>query len=334
MRLLKTKLSVIVLFAVMACSMRMQAGPVDRYGALQVQDGRLTGRHGCPVVLRGMSLGWHNWWPRFYNADAVQWLHRDWGCTVIRAAMGVDVRKGYLERPEWSLRKVKNVVEAAIDEGMYVIIDWHTHDIHLDQALEFFTRMAGEYGGYPHVIYEIFNEPDDETWPEVRAYSEALVRAIRAVDPDNIILVGSPHWCQDIHIAADTPLDGFDNIAYTVHFYAATHGEWLRERCDHAREKGLALFVSECGGMEANGDGDVDEVEWQNWMEWLETGQVSWVIWTVSDKNETCSVLRRRAGSRGGWKEKHLKPWGVQSRSLIRHYAHEDEPGGVTPAPE
>ena len=43
-----------------------------------------------------------------------------------------------------------------------------------------------------------YNEPDHETWPEVKAYSEAVIKAIRANDPDNIILVGSPHWSQDV----------------------------------------------------------------------------------------------------------------------------------------
>jgi endoglucanase len=30
---------------------------------------------GSDVVLRGMSFGWHNFWPRFYNAGVVKTLH-------------------------------------------------------------------------------------------------------------------------------------------------------------------------------------------------------------------------------------------------------------------
>ncbi len=36
---------------------------------------------------------------------------------------------------------------------------------------------------------------------------------------------------------------------YTLHFYAATHKAWLRERADYALKKGLPIFVSECAGM-------------------------------------------------------------------------------------
>ena len=73
---------------------------------------------------------------------------------------------------------------------------------------------------YPNVIYEIFNEPDYETWPEVKAYSEEVIKTIRAIDPDNIILVGSPRWDQDIHLPAADPIKGYANLMYTVHFYA------------------------------------------------------------------------------------------------------------------
>lgn len=64
-----------------------------------------------------------------------------------------------------------------------------------------------------------------------------------------------PHWDQDVHIAADNPITGYSNLMYALHFYAATHKEDLRKRADYALSKGLPLFVLECAGMEASGDG-------------------------------------------------------------------------------
>ncbi|ALJ01521.1 glycoside hydrolase family 5 protein [Rufibacter tibetensis] len=294
---------------------------VKEHGALRVEGTQLVNKAGQPVVLRGMSFGWHNFWPRFYTPETVSWLKKDWKINVVRAAMGIEPNNGYKQKPEWSKEKVRAVVNGAIKENIYVIIDWHSHNINLPEAKAFFTEMAQTYGKNPHVIYEIFNEPDEETWPEVKAYSEELIKTIRAIDPDNIILVGTPHWDQDVHLAADDPLQGVTNVMYTLHFYAATHKQELRNRGDYALSKGLPLFISESAGMEATGDGPLNEEEWQKWIDWAEKNKISWVTWSVSDKNETCSVLLPSASSTGQWKNSDLKPSGIKSRELIRKYA-------------
>jgi endoglucanase len=298
----------------------MHAQPVKSYGQLKVEGTQLKDEQGNPVVLRGMSFGWHNWWPRFYTGGVVQWLHKDWGCTVIRAAMGVEPDGGYIKKPDWSKATIKSVVDAAIKEGIYVIIDWHSHDINLEEAKTFFIEMANTYGKDPHIIYEIFNEPDKESWPAVKEYSIEIVKAIRAIDPDNIILVGSPHWDQDIHLAADDPIFGFSNLMYTVHYYAATHKQWLRDRCDYALKKGLPIFISESAGMEATGDGTINTEEWEKWIQWSEQNKISWLIWSVTDKNETCSVLLPTANSNGNWREEDLKESGLRAREFLRKY--------------
>lgn len=297
------------------------AQPVKTHGKLKVEGTKLADEHGNDVVLRGMSYGWHNYWPRFYNAETVKWLHEDWGCTVVRAAMGVEPENAYIENPEWSTEKVKAVVDGAIKEGIYVIIDWHSHNIRLTEAKKFFTEMAKTYGKYPNIIYEIFNEPDYESWQEVKDYSVEVIKTIRAIDPDNIILVGCPHWDQDIHIVADDPIKGFNNLMYTCHFYAATHKHSLRDRYDYALSKGIPIFISESAGMEATGDGPIDDAEWHRWIDWAENKKISWLTWSIADKNETCSVVLPSASSTGNWKETDLKESGKKVRAMLRSYA-------------
>ncbi|MCX6223713.1 MAG: hypothetical protein NTV01_03010 [Bacteroidia bacterium] len=70
------------------------AEPVKIHGQLHVDDTDLMDEHNQPLVLRGMSFGWHNFWPRFYHPDAVKWLHQDWACSVVRAAMGIELWDG------------------------------------------------------------------------------------------------------------------------------------------------------------------------------------------------------------------------------------------------
>ncbi len=295
------------------------AQPVKENGMLSVKGTQLVNAKEEPIVLRGMSFGWHCFWPRFYTAGAVSWLHQDWGINVVRAALGIEPgENSYLKKPDWSKEKITTVVDAAIRENIYVIIDWHSHNINLEEAKAFFTEMATRYGKNPHVIYEIFNEPDYESWDEVKAYSVEIIKAIRAIDPDNIIIVGSPHWDQDLHVVADDPLKGFSNIMYGLHYYAATHKQSLRDRADYALSKGIPIFISESAGMEATGDGPLDYEEWQRWIDWAESKKISWVTWSVSDKDETCSVLLPTASSDGGWTEKDLKPSGKAAREKIR----------------
>lgn len=292
---------------------------VARNGKLQVIGTQLSNEKGEPVVLRGASLGWHNLWPRFYNKEAVRWLAEDWKCTVVRAAMGLEIEDNYRENPEFAMQCITPVIEAAIDNGVYVIIDFHAHNKYIEEAKTFFSEMAMKYGQYPNVIYEIWNEPDYFEWEEVKEYSEEVIAVIRAIDPDNIILVGSPHWDQDLHLVAENPIQNVSNIMYTMHFYAATHEAWLRDRTDAAIAKGIPIFVSECGGSEANGDGRLGVEEWETYVDWMENRKISWVAWSVSDKNETCSMLLPRASSEGNWTEELLKPWGKLARNSIRN---------------
>ncbi|SFT53533.1 endoglucanase [Algoriphagus locisalis] len=293
------------------------AGEVQYFGQLKVADGKLTDSEGEPVILRGVSFGWHNWWPRFYNTSAVKFLKSDWNANLVRAAMGVGPEGAYLDNPEFALQKIKAVVEAAIAEDMYVIIDWHSHELYPEDAKAFFIEMAQTYGDNPHVIYELFNEPDYETWEEVKAYSEEIIAEIRKYDPDNLILVGSPTWSQDIHLVAQNPILNQENIMYVLHFYAATHKDYLRERAEKAVLEGLPIFVTECAGMEATGDGPIDTASWNAWLSWMESRKISFATWSIADKDETCSMLLPAASSDGNWTESQIKPWGAAVKKAL-----------------
>lgn len=292
---------------------------VKQLPRLSVAGTQLMNENGDTVVLHGVSYGWHQFWPRFYNDSTVAYLAKDWGAQVLRASMGVDLDSTcYVYQPEFGIECVTKVVDAAILNDVYVIIDWHSHNLRQKEAVEFFTRMATRYKGVPNVIYEIYNEPVEDSWEQLKAYSTEVIKAIRAIEPDAVILVGCPHWDQDIHLAADNPITGYNNIMYTLHFYANTHGQWLRDRADYALSKGLPVFVSECAGMEATGDGPVNPEEWQNWLNWMQEHSISWAAWSVSDKDETCSMLLPSAFSGGNWKNEDLKEWGRIVRDELK----------------
>ena len=297
------------------------ASPVKRWGQLQVQGTQLCDQQGNPVVLRGVSLGWHNIWPRFYNKKVVRTLKNDWNATVVRAAMGVTtVEDNYLDNPSFAIECVEKVVKAAIKEDIYVIIDWHAHEMHTQEAKAFFAQMAQKYGKYPHVIYELYNEPVEDSWESLKQYASEIITEIRKYDPDNIILMGCPHWDQDVHVVAESPLRGFGNIMYTLHYYASTHKEYLRDRMEDAVKRGIPIFVSESGVTEASGNGVIDPESQQLWLDRMEKLKISWLCWSLSDKDESCSMLLPRATATGPWPEDVIKRSGKMVREYLKRY--------------
>lgn len=287
---------------------------------------------GQPASFAGNSLFWSNtgWGgEKYYNASAVAWLKNDWKSRVVRVAMGVDEGGGYLQDPAGNKARVKAVVDAAIANDMYVIIDWHSHhaEDYRTQAVAFFEEMARTYGRSNHVIYEVYNEPLNVSWSgTIKPYAQAVINAIRAIDPDNLIIVGTPNWSQDVDAASRDPIRG-TNIAYTLHFYAGTHGQGLRDKAQTALNNGIPLFVTEWGSVNASGDGAVAEAETAAWMDFLKTRGISHANWALNDKSEGASALVPGASTQGGWTAGQLTRSGTLARQIISGWASTPTPG-------
>ncbi|KAJ8613502.1 hypothetical protein CTAYLR_002176 [Chrysophaeum taylorii] len=262
---------------------------------------------GAPAQVAGNSFFWSNTGydaEAFYNRDVVLELKDDWNSQLVRAAMGVEEPGGYVDDPDGNEARVRTVVEAAIDFGLYVIIDWHSHEAEAYEALaiDFFRDMAASYGQYPNVIYEVYNEPISQDWAStIKPYAENVISAIRAVDPDNLVLVGSRQYSQRIDEAAADPILGYDNVAYAFHFYAATHADQIRAYVDDARTLGAAVFCSEWGTVEATGDGDPDFNSTTTWIDFMDSRSISHCNWAVNDKDEGASILVPGASTTGAW---------------------------------
>jgi len=290
---------------------------VGRHGRLSVRGNTIVDEHGRVVVLRGMSLFWSQWGGQYYNADCVKWLRDDWGCTVVRAAIGVG-GGGYLKNPEAERQKADAVIRAAIDLGIYVIVDWHAHDAQPAAAQEFFAYVAEKYGKHPNVIYETWNEPIRQDWAGgIKPYHEAVLKKIREHDPDNLVVCGTPMWSQRVDQAAADPVRG-TNVAYTLHFYASTHKQDLRDRAKAALDKDVALFVTEWGTSEANGSGRLDAEERGRWLAFVEEHGLSSCNWSVIDKRESSAALMPGAAGTGGWRVEELSASGKVVREMLR----------------
>jgi endoglucanase/cellulose 1,4-beta-cellobiosidase len=272
--------------------------------------------------VAGNALFWSNtgWGgEKYYNGQTVAWVKSDWKSNLIRASMGVDETGGYITDSSNKTR-VTTVVDAAIANDMYAIIDWHSHhaEQYQSQSIAFFKEMATKYGNTNNVIYEIYNEPLQVSWSGViKPYAQAVIAAIRAIDPDNLIIVGTPSWSQDVDVAANDPITGYANIAYTLHFYAGTHGQFLRDKASTALSRGIPLFVTEWGSVAASGDGAVATSETNAWVSFMKANNISNANWALNDKAEGASALVTGASANGGWTSSQLTASGSLTKSIV-----------------
>lgn len=294
--------------------------PVAVHGQLSVNGAQLVDQNGNAYQLRGMSTHGITWFPDFVNESSFQTLRDDWNTNVVRMAMYVDEwgnGQCYMHNKQGSIQMLEKGVDICIKLGMYVIIDWHILNPgdpskYTNEAIEFFDYITEKYADYPNILYEIANEPNSGAdWGNnVKPYAEKVIPVIRENDEDAVIIVGTPTWSQDIDQALASPLD-FDNVMYALHFYAATHTDWLRERAEKCINSGLPVFVSEFGCCDASGNGSNDFVQAQKWLELLDKYNISYCNWALANKQETCSAFQPSASANGNWSDSELSEVGA-----------------------
>ena len=297
-----------------------RVGPVSAYGQLQAGKnssgkGQIYGSckgvsSGNEVQVQGMSLFWSiadDVGAPFWTADYVSGLVSRQNIQIIRAPMGVDEDWGagnYFTNTSRYQGLMNTVVQAAIDNDIYVIIDYHSHKANdnVNNAKTFFKYMAEKWGKYDNVIFEIFNEPTSQDWSTIKNYADQVISTIRQYS-DNLIVVGNRSWDQYPNEAASNPIND-KNVAYTFHFYAGTHYTGKEgANAVSAMNSGLSVFVSEWGTVNADGGGSVSGNS-STWLNWMNDHKLSGANWSVSNKNEGASYFNGSAwnySESGNW---------------------------------
>ncbi|MCR5546994.1 MAG: glycoside hydrolase family 5 protein [Lachnospiraceae bacterium] len=271
------------------------------------------------VQLKGISTHGIAWYPEYINDKCFKQLHK-WGVNVVRLAMYSSEYNGYCTGDNANKKALKKRIATGVKLAkkykMYVIIDWHIMNTdgnpltHQKEAKEFFTWASKKFKNSPNVIYEICNEPCNGTsWDDISSYANNIIPVIRKKASKSVIIVGTPNWSQELDKAVAAPLK-YKNIMYALHFYAATHKEELRSVFTSALNNGLPVFVSEFSICDASGNGDIDKSSANQWMSIIQQYQVSYCIWNLSNKNETCAIIKSSVSKTSGFKTSDLTATG------------------------
>ena len=297
-------------------------------GRLRVENGKLCDEQGEPVMLRGVSLNGLLTGEKYLDPELFRELAQERGVNLVRLAMytyGVGT-VGYCSGGDKERHKedIALGVDCARQADLYVLIDWHIlsdgdPNSYLEEAKAFFSEMAERFREDNCVLYEICNEPNGVDWPTVKRYAEALIPVIREKDPDAVIIVGNPDWSKDLRSVAADPLD-FDNILYTLHFYAASHGQEYRDMTRELSRRGLPIFVTEFGVTASNGGFPRDLEEADAWIELLEEEKISWCMWSFSAAPEPCSALRSSVLKHSGFAEEDFNDTGLWLLDTLKQH--------------
>ena len=328
--------------------------PVGRHGKLSVQkvDGYvapiMVDQNGVPTQLRGASTHGMHWFPQYVNQNAFQTLRDDWGINMVRLVCyprdGGSV--GYLTGGDSTKQQLDTLIQNGVDYatklGMYALVDWHVHaynpNEYLKEAKIFFTKYATMYKDHDNVLYEICNEPTGTNWysgngKDLYTYCSEVIKTIRAIDPDAIIICGTNTWSQDVDQVAAKPMKalGYENIMYTFHFYSATHKENLMEKVRLATKDGTPIFVTEFGICSADGNGSYDPESADRWIALLDELNISFACWSYSNCNEKSAYFKSSCSNAGGdWTADDLTTTGKWLINTCR--AHEEKENASYPA--
>lgn len=287
-------------------------------GALHVEGAQLMDQNNQPIQLRGVSTHGLAWFPQFVNKELFQELRTDWGANVVRLALYPADEGGYAtggDRTKLEETLIKGI-EYATAADLYVVVDWHTLSDknpwwNAEDAKALLGRVAERFADNNNVLYEICNEPNGETtWSNVKTYANEIIPVIRAAAPNAVIITGTPNWSQDVAAAAADPLE-FDNVMYSLHFYAATHQKDLREALKKAVQGGLPVFVTEFGICEASGDGKIDYDSADAWVELMDELDVSYICWNLSNKKESAALISSSSKKTSGFTVEDLSKEGL-----------------------
>jgi len=300
--------------------------PVATHGKLSISNNKIVNKDGKAVQLKGMSFFWSNSGVGgiFYNERVISWLAHDWKVDILRVAMGAETdgtNKGYSDGDKATQEMLaRTAVEESIKRGLYVIIDFHSHQEHRSEATTFFKDMATSYGKYPNVLYEIWNEPlgsgnsNSVSGGTIASYASAVGSAIRSTNgAEGIIIVGSPRWSSQ---PGDVNVSGVTNVAYSMHFYANQHGSDYRSAMTSAASS-RAIFATEWGTTNADAKGNVNIGESNNWISSMDQYSIGWTNWAIAsvtkDNSDKTSILSN-GGTQGGWSDNDLTESGKYIR--------------------
>lgn len=272
---------------------------VSYNGWLNVDGTKIKNEKGETIQLVGVSSHAIQWYSSIISPENIKTLKEDWGINAIRLAVYTQV-DGQLVHEERQNKRIMELIDFAIAEDIYVILDWHVLEEknpnkYKYEAKQFFDEFSKKYANTPNLIYEICNEPNGGTveWnKDVKPYAEDIIEIIRKNSEKSLIIVGTPGWCKDFSQVKDNLLED-KNVLYAYHLYSGAKETKISD-LEELIQAGIPIFVSEWGITDNTGTGEIYIESANKWVEVLNKNNISWIMWSFSHKDEATAILDYR----------------------------------------
>jgi endoglucanase len=285
-----------------------QTAPLSQ---VSVKGNKFVTADGKPIVFHGLNasdpdkLDREGHWDKTYFAEM-----KKWGANLVR--LPVHPTAWQKRGAEDYLKLLDKGVALASEQGLYVVIDWHSignlktemymlpmYETTLKETREFWRTIAKRYKGNTTVaFFELYNEPTimrgelgNCSWKEWKAINEEIITIVRACGSTAVPLVAGFNWAYDLKDVVKDPINA-EGIGYVSHPYPQKREKpWEKKWTDdwgHVAEK-YPLMLTEIGFCHAGERGAhnpvvSDESYGDAITKYTAERGISWVVW-VFDPN-------------------------------------------------
>ena len=188
---------------------------------LSTKDTQIVNPQGKPVLLRGVNIASNQWSSQYkaWHPQAVNEATSVWHANIIRTRI---FEKDYINNPLTFFKDLETeIINPARQAHAYVILHpWLGENVSLPTKYtqSMWTAIARRYKNDPTIIYDLLAEPRNVSFDDLRTAYMTLIPAVRAVNPNSLIMVTGLDWGRDINLWLDDPLP-FSNLVYRTNPY-------------------------------------------------------------------------------------------------------------------
>lgn len=273
-------------------------------GKITKQGNKIVDKDGNQMILQGIGTHSISEYNSLYTTESIKTL-KYYGINMIRISVYLTdfypaqsegrMCKGWLNYSEELKPIIENLIDKATNEGMYILLDFHTYhakdggDVtqYQPQQEDFFRYYSEKYASNNNILYELHNEPYQNTTTELLASITSCCNIIRGNNADAIIVTGN---------GSDGVLNAHKilNITNNLNVFVAPHlytGEQSPNEIKNCIENNADIFVSEWGNSSLSGNDIPNDARAYEVFKLLNDNKISNSLWKWTYQDMDTSVL-------------------------------------------